>query len=771
MKTNKVIFVGVLILVVLSIVAILIPVGYQVHKKISSDTMDIVNKSGMYYSERLSKNLTVKFEAVNNLSGLIETALSKFGDDVSVDYLEAIVTAVFYKNDASEENYGFWVDLETSLVPDALVSDLNGRGNDTNKQLSFYVHKKNDSVVKEINFRDDSVENYYEKSFQNGKPFVTDPYLYDGINMVSITIPIENGDKVVGVAGIDIKTDLLENMIKNVVVFDHGGARLFTNNYQVLSNSKGLRESGKKLKNDQETRNSLAKVYAGQVVRRFFTLADNEEYFAVNYPIAISDSGINWALGISIPVSAINDDVWQTLYAVYWTAVIVLLIAIIVAVLFSIYVTRMIAAKDHWYEQVLQTISSPLLITDMNMKLDFLNDSGIKALGVKDKDYLKNYCGGICKLPICDPSAERCPLRRLQKNGTKVVSEPIYDDFWEIHSDYIYDRKGKKVGMIEFLLKITARKRVEKIIERVSALIDRVSDSSNQINAAAQNLSQGATEQAASLEQITSSTSDAAAKTSKNSGNATEANQIAKTASNLAGAGSGKMEELEKSMEIITGNSELTRSVVKTIDDIAFQTNLLALNAAVEAARAGSHGKGFAVVAEEVRNLAARSAKAAQETANLIDKSNDEIIRGAELSKETAEALGKIAEETARVEAIISEIAAASVEQSEGIMQINLGLEQIDKVTQQNTATAEQTASSSAELKQQIKELMEILADGSQNENKSKAVKKKLRKKSLPKKVQPQVKKAEVSSDDEWGGSVVEPSQQIKLDDSEFGKF
>ena len=170
------------------------------------------------------------------------------------------------------------------------------------------------------------------------------------------------------------------------------------------------------------------------------------------------------------------------------------------------------------------------------------------------------------------------------------------------------------------------------------------------------------------------------------------------------------MKEMMQSMTEIKNSSGELSKIIKVIDDIAFQTNLLSLNAAVEAARAGEAGAGFAVVAEEVRNLAQRSAKAAQDTTDIIEKNVKMSAAGVTVAQKVQEALQEINTQSNELNKLIDQINSASREQTQGISQINQAVSQMEQVTQQNAANAEETASSSEEMSAQAESLNEIVS-------------------------------------------------------------
>jgi methyl-accepting chemotaxis protein len=263
--------------------------------------------------------------------------------------------------------------------------------------------------------------------------------------------------------------------------------------------------------------------------------------------------------------------------------------------------------------------------------------------------------------------------------------------------------------LLAFLLTRTISKPLLRAIVRMGKGADHVASASDQISSASRSLAQGSSEQAASLEETAASREEMASMAKQNAEYAVKADALVSTTEKLVTEANVSMEALTRSIGSISEASEETRKIVKTIDEIAFQTNRLALNAAVEAARAGEAGAGFAVVAGDVRSLAMRSAEAARQTADLIDGTSGKVKTGATLVEKTNSAFGQVVENTGKVTHIVNEIAAASREQADGVEQINRAVSEMDKVTQQNAANAEESASSFQELNAQSETIRSLV--------------------------------------------------------------
>jgi signal transduction histidine kinase len=306
-----------------------------------------------------------------------------------------------------------------------------------------------------------------------------------------------------------------------------------------------------------------------------------------------------------------------------------------------------------------------------------------------------------------------------------VIGAGTYEDDFDAvnkHLDHAETRMLAWTGGIACVLALLATVAGSGLASRIAGPIGRVIASlregsarmaaaSDQISSASRSLADGASEQAASLEETSASLEEIASMTRRNADNAREAKELATQMRGAADTGADDMREMSIAMEALKNSSDNISKIIKTIDEIAFQTNILALNAAVEAARAGEAGMGFAVVAEEVRNLAQRSAQAARETAEKIEDSVEKSRAGAGLGARVETRLAEIVRRAREVDELVAGIATASREQSQGINQVNTAVTQMDKVTQGNAATAEESASASEELEHQAQALEWAVVD------------------------------------------------------------
>nr|HQU86633.1 methyl-accepting chemotaxis protein [Pyrinomonadaceae bacterium] len=339
------------------------------------------------------------------------------------------------------------------------------------------------------------------------------------------------------------------------------------------------------------------------------------------------------------------------------------------------------------------------ITAEMNVLIDAAKVGNLSSRGDESKfrGVYKEMIGGINQMV----DAITTPIHEASDVLEKIADRDLTA---QVKGDYKGDFAKIKNSLNQ------AASNLDDGFQQVALSAEQVAAAAGQISGGSQSLAQSASEQASTIEEVSSSLQEISSMTQQNATNSKEARSLSDNARTSTERGMHSMDQLSEAIGKIKDSSDSTAKIVKTIEEIAFQTNLLALNAAVEAARAGDAGKGFAVVAEEVRNLAMRSAEAAKTTAQLIDEAVTNTNHGVNLNDEVKKNLAEINEQIEKVSVVVSEIAAASDQQSQGVSQINIAIEQMNGVTQQAAANSEESASAAEELSSQSQEMLSLIA-------------------------------------------------------------
>ena len=380
------------------------------------------------------------------------------------------------------------------------------------------------------------------------------------------------------------------------------------------------------------------------------------------------------------------------------TAIVCFLFGTLCSFLF-VFGTLYLLRRDASAQEVLDALRQPCLVVDENDRYLFINEQAEKALGLSRKRDIGKALESSLQGPLaCSAQAKGLDLRCVVNRGG--TNYHVLDNPLPVHNPASQGR-----ARVILLRDVDAPLRIRDSFREISKTMAVLGSNTKGISESALRLAQGATQQDSSLAAISSSLDEFSKKIQGNTESAAKGSEFAVQAREVAERSGGEIAHALSAMNDVQDAGVRIARIVKLIDDIAFQTNLLALNASVEAARAGRQGKGFAVVADEVRSLAGRSAKAAKDTASMVEDVTERIGNASAYISRLEEMLRNIVQEAIRIADYSASAGVASSEQATAILQVNQELGQMNNLTRSTRTAAEQTSSSVGDLAKQVDEL------------------------------------------------------------------
>jgi methyl-accepting chemotaxis protein len=549
------------------------------------------------------------------------------------------------------------------------------------KDYTIYVSEsdaKNGKVQSYGEYSSYGSQDYYKNAAKTQQSSFTSPYKEQGINMISASFPIVYQGKTQGVILVDINIDTFNGLRSTDDKYDTMYVDVLMGDSTLVYDSESDEYVGKKL-SDLLPAKEYAKIQKG---------IDTGSSFSVTTK---KDNGSKVARYYS-PIKAVNQT-WWAASALNKTNLqsntIILIVLMIVIALITLAI--IIVISHRLVKKYIKPIDEVVAVAD---KL---------AMGDFSVSIEKNYNDEIGQLADkFGNMSER--LSAIIKDLTRGLKEMASGNFnISPNVEHIGDFKDIEVALVKVI------KDLSSTLSEINHVADTVASNASQLSDGAQAITEGATDQASSVQELQSTIANVSDQVDMNAHNANKANKMAEAVGHQIIESNNQVQQIVSAMEVITENSKQISSIINTIDEIASSTNLLALNASIEAARAGEEGRGFAVVATQVGNLAAQSADAAKSSGELIIQAINAVEEGKKIVDDAAAKLMESVEKTKELVENINQISIASEQQAESLKQVSEAANQIAAVVEENTAMAEESSASSEELASQADRLKELV--------------------------------------------------------------
>ena len=616
--------------------------------------------------------------------------------------------------------FGSWM-AEAPKAFDGKQDEMKGNGDmGANKDGLFspYWSKDRNGNIQYSTFDIDYGAEWYKLAADSRKGSITKPYLATGTDvptiMSSIAYPVISGDKLIGVAGVDISLASLSQKLSAMHPFGTGRVMLVSQDFKWLVGPKA---------------DLMMKDYDGaspDVVKQALSdgnsiLAENlkdeagDEFSREIYPFDLPGVNARWVVLVDIPTAVVTEQIREQTK---------LMIIGGLLVLFAVLVGLYLAVRSYVQKPIARLVADVLNLSRGTYDNPVSGQERADEVGAVSKalEGFRHKLADAVRLEGVASDQRRMTEEERQRSeyeraAAAEVQQNVVSRLAEALSqlsagNLAYRLQGDFPGEYAKLRTDfdNAMASLEETVQTLGASANNIGVGTTEISTSSSDLSLRTEKQAASLEETAAALDELTSQVNSSAENAHLAARSVEAANTDAGKSGGIVQKAIAAMHGIEQSSQEVSRIISVIDEIAFQTNLLALNAGVEAARAGEAGKGFAVVAQEVRELAQRSANAAKEIKTLINTSANQVSEGVDLVGRAGTALQSIASQVLQINGLIQEISSSSSEQAVGLREINAAVNQMDQVTQQNAAMVEETTAASAALADEVQVLLSLVS-------------------------------------------------------------